>query len=397
MTEINVYKIGKSPEELQAALMNLRSEYDAHIHDGVSSKTFQTTIADTISTRTLLIRKLSYTDDTNGLWMGLINNLMKLNLGSATNYLKWDGTALTISGSITAATITGSTIQTSVSGARVVIDSGNDISLYDASTGSGGTISGNTAAIKFIKDSDNTKLFTMQKRAGKDSTSDNVWELFASAPPTGYHNFVFIGNDGMFGNANIGTISVFANKLTAESQNVNNGNIQMGITEDGSSAYPHFLIRDTRALYADNSKTGTATIMIGSGTNGFAGLAYRVSASVINIGLYQNSSNIILGMTMLVDTNNAYDLGSAGVAFRSIYAATRVQSVIGYFTGALTTETDLNVYNDATIGRMLKLGQIGRTAAEAIANPANGWIYYDTTNNVIRAYINSTWKTLAVV
>lgn len=397
MTEINVYKIGKSPEELQAALMNLRSEYDAHIHDGVSSKTFQTTIADTISTRTLLIRKLSYTDNTNGLWMGLVGNLMKLNLGSATNYLKWDGTALTISGSITAATITGSTIQTALTGARIVMDAGNDISLYDPTTGSGGTISGNTAAIKFIKDADNTKLFTMQKRAGKDSSNDNVWELFASASPTGYHNFIFIGEDGMGGNENVGTVSISANKLTAESQNVNNGNIQMGLSENGGGLLANFLIRDTRVLYADNAKTGTTALLIGSGTYGFAGFGWRVSSSVVNVGLYQGSSSLMLGITMLVDTDNAYDLGSAGTAFRSIYASTRIQSVIGYFTGKITGETDIEAYIDITVGRMLKMGQIGRTAAEAIANPANGWIYYDTTNNVVRCYINSTWKTLAVV
>lgn len=103
MTErINVYKIGKSPEELQKALMDLRSEYDAHIHDGVSSKTFQTTIADTISTRTMLIRKLSYTDNTNGLWMGIASETMLFNLGNATNYLKWDGSSLSVSGSVTA-------------------------------------------------------------------------------------------------------------------------------------------------------------------------------------------------------------------------------------------------------------------------------------------------------
>lgn len=104
--QIDVYKIGKSPEELQRALIDLRSEYDTHIHDGVSSKTFQTVVADTVSTRTILIRKLSYADPTGGLWAGLIENIMVFNLGNATDFLKWNGSSLSISGNIGGGSIT---------------------------------------------------------------------------------------------------------------------------------------------------------------------------------------------------------------------------------------------------------------------------------------------------
>lgn len=103
--EINVYQIGNTPDSLQKAIIELRSEYDAHIHDGIGTKNFQTVTADTVSARSMLVRKLSYTDNNGGIWMGVVQNIMKLNLGNATNYIKWDGSTLTIAGSLVAGSI----------------------------------------------------------------------------------------------------------------------------------------------------------------------------------------------------------------------------------------------------------------------------------------------------
>ena len=390
MTEINVYKIGKSPEELQAALMTLRSEYDAHIHDGVSSKTFQTTIADTISTRTMLIRKLSYTDDTNGLWMGLVSNLMKLNLGSATNYLKWDGTALTISGSITAATITGSTIQTALTGARIVIDAGNDITLYDASVTNGSTVSGNSSTINFLRDYDNTKGFKIRQRVGKNNTGENVFELYGLPPASGYSNYIYIGRQGYSPDTSeTGYIEISPNILTARSANVSNGAFAVSVsTNSSASSSPHVWAGDARIILGAGV-SGVISYINGTGTNGVSGIAYNNL-----LYLYVTSGGLKLGGTITPDASNTYDIGNSGVTIRSLYVGTRVQSVIGYFTGKITGETDIEAYQDITVGRILKLGQVARATAEAISSPANGWTYYDTTNNVIRVYTHGSWKTL---
>lgn len=96
--QLDLYQIGKTPEELQAALKLLRSDFDSHNHDGSSSRTFQTLSAETISSQTILIRKTSYASSEVGVWMGIdsITNTMKMKLGSSSSYLQWDGTNLSI-------------------------------------------------------------------------------------------------------------------------------------------------------------------------------------------------------------------------------------------------------------------------------------------------------------
>lgn len=67
--------------------------------------------------------KTAYTDDTNaGLWLGDVSGVAKFNIGSsATKYLHYDGTDLTMLGGI----ITGATIQTATSGYRIKLDTAN--------------------------------------------------------------------------------------------------------------------------------------------------------------------------------------------------------------------------------------------------------------------------------
>lgn len=101
----DMYKIGKTPEELQSAVKMLRADYDAHNHDGANSKSFQTLVAETLSVRAMLVRKTSYTDTTAGMWAGMVGNTMKMYVGDATAYLKWTGSALQIAGDITAGSL----------------------------------------------------------------------------------------------------------------------------------------------------------------------------------------------------------------------------------------------------------------------------------------------------
>lgn len=99
--EIDLYNIGDTNEELKRALLALRQDFDAHIHDGVNSKSFETIRAETFSGRVISIKKTLYTDTVSGLWTGLVGATAKLNLGNGTTYLKWDGSALTIAGNAT--------------------------------------------------------------------------------------------------------------------------------------------------------------------------------------------------------------------------------------------------------------------------------------------------------
>lgn len=52
---LDLYNIGTEPEELQAAIVTLRQDFDAHTHDGINSKSFQTLLAETIVGRTAII------------------------------------------------------------------------------------------------------------------------------------------------------------------------------------------------------------------------------------------------------------------------------------------------------------------------------------------------------
>ena len=96
----NLYNITTDPESLQQAIILLREDYDAHNHDGVSSKSFQTLRAETVSARVISIRKSSYDDTIAGLWSGLVNSTPKFYLGDAVNYFKFTGSEISIAGNI---------------------------------------------------------------------------------------------------------------------------------------------------------------------------------------------------------------------------------------------------------------------------------------------------------
>lgn len=92
----NFSYIKEDNKSLQAALSLLRQDFDAHNHDGTSSKTFQTLLAETLSARALSIRKTSYSDNSAGLWSGVVGGLAKFFLGNATDNFKFNGTSLNI-------------------------------------------------------------------------------------------------------------------------------------------------------------------------------------------------------------------------------------------------------------------------------------------------------------
>ena len=74
--------------------------------ESVNAKTGNLTANGTItvnSTGSIAIGKTSYADDsTGGMWVGYSGGTYKLNLGNSTYSVKWDGSALNITGNITA-------------------------------------------------------------------------------------------------------------------------------------------------------------------------------------------------------------------------------------------------------------------------------------------------------
>ena len=328
---------------MRAAIVALRTDFDSHNHDGSSSRSFETLQANTMAAQAFLIRKTSYADTNTGVWMGIVNNVMKMKLGSASSYLQWDGSALSVVGSITATsgtigswtigtnTITGSgassTIQTASSGARAALTGGNDLELYDDTTGGGGTITGNVAEINMIRTDDSTKYFTLRKRAGKDNDSDNVFELFPTTPASGRYNAMFIGADG-FGvsgsNNNTGAIQFTINKTTANSAASLNGSFNIVVADNNTpNATPHFFIQDARQVLG-SSASGWIGILAGSGTDGLSALGY-VSGGNVYYGIFQASTTEVgLGLTMVPDTDNTYDIGTSSFRIRSMYLQTNI-------------------------------------------------------------------------
>lgn len=102
---IDLYNISSDPEDLRAALTQLRQDFDSHNHDGSSAKSFETLLLETLRARAISIKKASYSDTTGGIWMGIAGNTAELNIGDSTYYLKWNGTTVEIAGSITGSSI----------------------------------------------------------------------------------------------------------------------------------------------------------------------------------------------------------------------------------------------------------------------------------------------------
>jgi len=81
--------------------------------------------------------KSSFTDTNNGFWLGYYYGNYVFSIGNSSQYLKWDGATLTVSGNIasstiTSSTITGSTLETNASGERIEISTYNYIYFYES-------------------------------------------------------------------------------------------------------------------------------------------------------------------------------------------------------------------------------------------------------------------------
>ncbi len=126
----------------------------------------------------------AYRVDRQGLWLG------SSDFSSAKFSVDMHGNLNSIGG-----TITGGIFQTGITGARVKIG-GNDIILYDDSTGGSSPITGNTASILFTRTDEKNGDFIIQKRASKNSDDGNVLEMFFNEVASSNYNNIFMGRKG---------------------------------------------------------------------------------------------------------------------------------------------------------------------------------------------------------
>lgn len=158
--------IAADPVGLASALQELRRDFDAHMHTGSDSRRLENLYVDNLvasnsilSINSLAVVKQSFSDTTAGFWVGVEGGVAKLNLGNASQFLKWTGTALSMSGSITASsgTIGGWTIgSTTLTGGGVTLDSAGTITggtIRTSSSGQRVTMNGSTNELQFHRSS----------------------------------------------------------------------------------------------------------------------------------------------------------------------------------------------------------------------------------------------------
>lgn len=259
--------------------------------ESVNAKTGNLTANGTItvnSTGSIAIGKTSYADDsTGGMWVGYSGGTYKLNLGNSTYSVKWDGSALNITGNITATTGTiggwdiGDTDLTSDAGATGMASSGGyRIWVGDATpanaefrVSSAGALTATSATITGAITATSGTLGTLSITGTLNMASGSIFKSGMTAHGTGsgwwFENnagtpimaigsnsssgFSFNGtNMYLFGQAVIGTIEVSTN-----------GNIRSGASSYASG---------TGWILEYNG--GTPRFRVGTATSGTNYLAF---------------------------------------------------------------------------------------------------------------------------
>lgn len=259
--------------------------------ESVNAKTGNLTANGTItvnSTGSIAIGKTSYADDsTGGMWVGYSGGTYKLNLGNSTYSVKWDGSALNITGNITATTGTiggwtiGATDLTSDAGATGMASSGGyRIWVGDATpanaefrVSSAGALTATSATITGAITATSGTLGTLSITGTLNMASGSIFKSGMTAHGTGtgwwFENnagtpimaigsnsssgFSFNGTDMyLFGQAVIGTIEVSTN-----------GNIRSGASSYASG---------TGWILEYNG--GTPRFRVGTATSGTNYLAF---------------------------------------------------------------------------------------------------------------------------
>lgn len=234
---------------------------------------------------------------------------------------------------LTGTVISSCFIRTSDRPSRVEI-SGNDMRLYDDSVGGTGSINGDSSGISFLRSDELPGGFVIRERKGKSSNLDNVMELFFNANTPGGHNFIFLGRDGIPtpGSINLDSMSIAIHQRTAEPAGTNNGYFAIQTYFDNDILTPtnNLFIVDSRQI--GFAGPGTVGIIMGSG-DGFGGIGYQALGTLnVNVGFYQDAVSLKMGMTILPDADNTYDIGSSSKKIKDLHVGGRLN--VGKVTDA---------------------------------------------------------------
>ncbi len=277
---VDLYNIEPTMESLYDNLLRLQQEFDAHNHDGSSTKSFETLTAQTMVAQTILIKKTSYSDSQSGVWMGFEDGIFKINIGDADSSLKWDGSSLVIDGDISGSTITGGTFQTAASGQRIRITAeamssptqpANSLALINSS---GSAVldfgSNSTVIMRILPTDDDMFALLVQNNSALVYTSNLVTFSVLNALSSGVA--VSIGQVGTG---------------TALSVNTSSTGIAALISSTSASG--------SYGLFLSHQATGTAALFI-SKSNSYA---------AIEIDQDANNASVCYGIAMAIDNAGA--------------------------------------------------------------------------------------------
>jgi hypothetical protein len=225
-------------------------------------------------------------------------------------------------------------IQTSALPYRVEME-GNDITFFDDTFEQNGEVIGDTSRLVFTHASAKegrtvTQGFIFEKRASVYNTYDNVLSIYSLEPRAGAHNYLFVGRNAYLNDdqRHLASMHLAVNydssALPLPGNPPLNGVFQVEYAEDGVLAQRLFYAGRTESLFPGTGLPGYSSLIVG-GDGGYVGLGYT-SGALINVLLYMNSdSQVTLGAALVPDAASAYDIGSAALPIRALYA----DSVVG--------------------------------------------------------------------
>ena len=235
--------------------------------------------------------------------------LNSMNSGSSSSGLDEAAAPGILTGTVITACLFRSTDQAN----RIEIQN-NDIKIFDSSTGGGGTVTGDTASISFLKSRDQSQGFVMDIRAGKNNNNENVWELYALPNHYGQPNYIYVGKTGNdYSNTDTSYIEFDANIDTSRAYSASNGAFLVQIlTNHIAPPNPNIGAYDMR-LYGAGLH-GVAAGVVGSGTDGFGGFGWQ------GIDMWADSTYINVGKNMVPQTDDTYDIGTISLRFKDFYS-----------------------------------------------------------------------------
>lgn len=211
--------------------------------------------------------------------------------------------------------------------------SGNDMRVFDDSTGGTSPVEGDTASINFIRSDDTSKFFTIEKRTSIVDDLGNVMNFFYSPPATGDHyNTVFFGRTGdktTVDTAQRNTSGIFfaVNYESSEPADILNGVWYVEVSEDSVNPEQISIVTGDSRIVSPapvSANTGYST-WISAGDGGAVSMAYKFSPTQQNHMWYiQDPTRIRMGASIVPDAGT-YDIGLIAGTIN------RVQNI--YFNG----------------------------------------------------------------